>query len=112
MTRFDRVIQILDEAIGGPAVNIAVHGAFWRGLSRDQFVAKSVLGVKLINLGNGAGSNLVKALKGESPFGQDLDSPPPDATFDRMPSGLPPVARGKDRIYRDMDRRRMSARHA
>ena len=92
MTRFDRVIQILDESIGGPGVNIAVHGAFWRGVTRDQFVAKKVQGLDLLVMGDGAGSNLVKALKGESPFGQDLDDPPHGARFDRMPSGLDPVS--------------------
>lgn len=92
MTRFERVIQILDESIGGPTVNIAVHGAFWRGVTRDQFVAKKVQGLDLLVLGNGAASNLVKALKGESPFGQDLDNPPPGARFDRMPSGLDSVS--------------------
>jgi hypothetical protein len=40
VNRFERVIQILDEAIGGPDVGIAAHGAFWRGLTRDQFVVK------------------------------------------------------------------------
>ena len=44
MTRFERVVRILDAAIGGPDVNIAVHGAFWRGVTRDQFVAKKVQG--------------------------------------------------------------------
>jgi photosystem II stability/assembly factor-like uncharacterized protein len=92
MTRFERVVQILDEAIGGPGVNIGVHGAFWRGQTRDQFVAKKVQGLTLLVVGDGAGSNLVKALKGEAPFGQDLDNPPPGARFDRMPSGLDPVA--------------------
>jgi photosystem II stability/assembly factor-like uncharacterized protein len=92
MTRFERVVQILDTAIGGPGVNIGVHGAFWRGITRDVFVAKKVQGLDLLVLGNGAGSNLVKALKGQSPFGQDLDNPPPGARFDRMPSGLPPVS--------------------
>jgi photosystem II stability/assembly factor-like uncharacterized protein len=92
MTRFERVIQILDTSIGGPAVNIGVHGAFWRGITRDVFVAQTVQGLDLLVLGNGAGSNLVKSLKGESPFGQDLDKPPPGAEFDRMPSGLPRVS--------------------
>jgi photosystem II stability/assembly factor-like uncharacterized protein len=75
-------------------VSIAVHGAFWRGATRDEFVAKRVLGLDLVVPGNGAGSNLVKALKGESPFGADLDAPPSGARFDRMPSGLPPVSPG------------------
>jgi photosystem II stability/assembly factor-like uncharacterized protein len=91
MTRFERVIQILDAAIGGSQVNIGVHGAFWRNASRDQFVAKKVQGLDLLVVGNGASSNLVKALKGEAPFGADLDNPPPGARFDRMPSGLDPV---------------------
>jgi hypothetical protein len=92
MTRFERVIQILDDAIGGPGVNIAVHGAFWRGVTRDQFVVKQVQGLDLLVVGNGIASNLVKALKGESPFGADLPDPPPGARFDRMPSGLDPVS--------------------
>src|SRR5262249_58646925 len=90
----ERVVQILDAAIGGPQVNIGVHGAFWRNLTRDQFVAKKVQGLDLLVVGNGAASNLVKALKGEAPFGADLDDPPPGASFDRMPSGLPPVQAG------------------
>ena len=92
MTRYQQVINILDQAIGGPGMNIAVHGAFWRNLTRDQFVAKKVQGLDLLVVGNGAGSNLIKALKGEAPFGDDLAMPPPGAKFDRMPSGLDPVA--------------------
>src|SRR5262249_11263373 len=73
-------------------VNIGVHGAFWRGLTRDQFVAKMVFGNALVVVGDGASSNLVKALKGESPFGIDLPNPPPTAQYSRMPAGLPPVS--------------------
>ena len=75
MTRYQQVINILDQAIGGPGMNIAVHGAFWRNLTRDQFVAKKVQGLDLLVVGNGAGSNLIKALKGEAPFGDDLAMP-------------------------------------
>jgi photosystem II stability/assembly factor-like uncharacterized protein len=92
MNRYQRVIEILDAAIGGRNVNIAVHGAFWRGITRQQFIEKKVLGLDLVVIGNGAASNLIKALKGESPFGADLDNPPDGARFDRMPSGLSPVA--------------------
>jgi photosystem II stability/assembly factor-like uncharacterized protein len=92
VSRFDRVIQILDAAIGGPNVNIAVHGAFWRGLTRQQFVEKKVQGLDLLVVGNGAASNLIKALKGEVPFGADLEPPPAGALYDRMPSGLNSVA--------------------
>jgi hypothetical protein len=86
MTRFERVIQILDQSIGGPGVNIGVHQAFWRGLTRDQFVAKKVFRLAIVTVSDGAGSNLVKALKGQSLFGIDLPDPPPDAEFSRMPA--------------------------
>ncbi|HEV7402535.1 MAG TPA: YCF48-related protein [Chthoniobacteraceae bacterium] len=92
MTRYEHVIEILDQAIGGPQSQIGVHGAFWRGLTRDQFVVKVVRGLPLLTLADGAGSNLVKALKGEAPFGADLPTPPPGARFSQMPAGFPPVA--------------------
>ncbi|MGH8906689.1 MAG: ferritin-like domain-containing protein [Egibacteraceae bacterium] len=89
--RFERVIQILDNAIGGPNANIGPpHGAFWR-VTRDQFVAARPVGVDLLIIGNGADSNLVKALKGEAPFGSDLPTPPAGAVFPRMPFGFAPV---------------------
>src|SRR5215475_11372591 len=92
MTRFDQVVQILNAAVGGANAPVGFHGPFWRNATRDQFVAKKVFSLALITLGNGAGSNLVKALKGEAPFGADLPNAPPDATFNRMPSGRTPVA--------------------
>lgn len=91
-TRYARIIQILDEAIGGPTASIGVHGTFWRGLSRDQFVATRVFGLDLIVVGDGAASNLVKALVGETPFGVDLPVPPAGAQYGRMPLDLPPVS--------------------
>ena len=90
MNRYERVIQILDSAVGGPAAPIGFpHHAFWRGLTRDDFVAKVIIGLPLITVGNGAGSTIVKALRGELPFGADTGNP--DADFNRMPSGLDPV---------------------
>jgi photosystem II stability/assembly factor-like uncharacterized protein len=83
MKRFERVVQILDEAIGGPGASIRRHGTFWRGLSRDEFVAHVVFGRPLVVVGQGADSNLVKALKGVEPF----DGSP----LRRMPAGMPPV---------------------
>ncbi|MDT5014513.1 MAG: hypothetical protein QOD39_673, partial [Mycobacterium sp.] len=88
---FQGVVAILDEAIGGPGVGIGAHKAFWRDITRDQFVAKKVFNKALVVLGDGATSNLVRALKGESPFGSDLPDPPPDAVTRRMPAGRPPV---------------------
>lgn len=92
MTRYEHIIEILDNSIGGPAVEIGVHRAFWRGLTRDQFVVKRVRALDLVVVGDGANSNLVKALKGEAPFGADLPAPPPGALFSRMPAGMPPVS--------------------
>lgn len=90
MNRFKKVLQIIDNSVGGPAAPVGFHGAFWRGVSRNDFVAKSIFGLPLISVGDGANSNLVKALKGEPPFGADVGHP--DADFNRMPSGLPPVS--------------------
>jgi hypothetical protein len=92
MTRYDHILAILDQAIGGPAVNIGEHGAFWRDLTRDEFVQKRVIEIALVAVGNGADSNLVKALKGQSPFGDDLTVPPAGAIYPRMPADLAPVA--------------------
>jgi photosystem II stability/assembly factor-like uncharacterized protein len=92
VNRFERVIQILDESIGGPDIGIAAHGAFWRGLTREQFVVKKVFNRDVVVGGDGVASNLVKALKGEAPFGEDLENPPPGASIPRMPFGFPPVS--------------------
>lgn len=90
MNRFEKVIAILDQAVGGPDVPVGFpHVDFWRGISRDAFVAKKIFGLQLVTLGDGAGSIVVKALKGETPFGADTGNI--DADFNRMPSGLPPV---------------------
>jgi len=90
--RFGRVLEILDNAVGGPDAPVGAHGAFWRGLSRDQFVSKKIFGLGLVVVGSAANSNLVKALAGTAPFGADLPDPPPGATFSRMPSALDPVS--------------------
>jgi hypothetical protein len=90
MTTFRRIIEILDQAVGGPSAFVGAHGAFWRGVTRDQFVQKRVFGQPLVVIGNGSGSNLVKALKGERPFGSNIGTP--GAGFRRMPAGRPPVS--------------------
>ena len=92
MDRYTRVLAILDASVGGPTAPVGAHGAFWRGLSRNQFVAKKVFGLPLIVVGDPGASNLVKALAGEVPFGADLPNAPKDASYNRMPSGRPPVA--------------------
>jgi hypothetical protein len=78
---FQGVIKILDESIGGPGMGIGAHRAFWRDITRDEFVAKKVFGKAVVVLGDGPNSNLVHALKGEFPFGSNLPNPPEGATI-------------------------------
>jgi hypothetical protein len=85
------VVAILDKSIGGPDADIGAHGTFWRGVIRDEFVKLKVFGRPLLVVGDGAHSNLVLALKGEVPFGSDLEGAPDDAIFPRMPAGLDAV---------------------
>jgi Ferritin-like len=87
--RFAHVREILDAAVGG-RTTFGAHGPFWRGLTRDQFVQHVVFGRPLLVVGNGRESNLVKALRGQLPFGRDTGTA--GATFRRMPAGLDPVA--------------------
>jgi hypothetical protein len=81
---------LLDAAIGGSGVTIAAHGAFWRTMNRDQFVAASIVGQQLIKAKAGGGfdadaSALVAALEARAPFGSDVGTT--GATFRRMPAG-------------------------
>jgi hypothetical protein len=85
--RFGQVTQILDAAVGPEP--FGAHGAFWRGLTRDQFVVKIVRGEQLLVVGDGSGSNLVKALRGQVPFGSDIGTA--GADLRRMPAGRDPV---------------------
>jgi hypothetical protein len=89
--KFDDVVAILDKAVGGPDADVASHGPFWRGVTRDRFVEMKVGGRKLVTPGDGANSNLVLSLKGEAPFGSDLDDPPVGAVTPAMPAYLDPV---------------------
>ena len=90
MNRFERVKQILDDAVGGPAATIGgPHGTFWRNKTRDEFVALAILELPIVTLGQGDSSNMVKALRGQAPFGVDVGTA--NAQFRRMPAGRPPV---------------------
>lgn len=89
---FDDVVEILDKSVGGPDADVVSHGPFWRGVTRDRFVEMKVGGRKLVILGDGANSHLVLSLKGEAPYGSDLDVPPPGALIPRMPAYLDPMA--------------------
>jgi hypothetical protein len=97
MNRFLQVRDILDNAVGGPAAPVfAEHGAFWRDVTRDRFVqllihdlisgaTADIRDEPIITLGDGNDSLLVKALRGEKPFGQNLGVP--GAQFPQMPAG-------------------------
>ena len=87
MTGFNDIVDLLDGLVVGRSVR--KHGPFWRGKTRDDFVATKVFGRPIIDLGDPAGSNLVLALKGEPPFGADQPDAPDTAIFSRMPSGGP-----------------------
>jgi hypothetical protein len=87
MKRYDRVKQILDAAVQNK--DIGAHHAFWRTLDLAAFLAKKVYGKQLVALGDGPHSNLVLALRGQAPFGQDIGTP--GANIARMPKGFPPV---------------------
>ena len=89
---FTDVIDILDRSVGGPDADVSSHGPFWRGVTRDRFVAMKVGGRKLVTLGDGANSNLVKSLRGVAPFGSDLEPAPDGASIMRMPAYLDPIS--------------------
>jgi hypothetical protein len=61
-------------------------------VTRDQFVTKKPFNLDLVAVGSGSVAYLIKALKGEAPFGADLPNPPPSARFSRMPAGSLPVS--------------------
>jgi hypothetical protein len=88
MLRYGDVQRLLDESVGDE--EIGAHGAFWRGLTRDEFVAKRVYGKALVRLGEGENSNLLLALRGRSPFGSDVGVP--GATIPRMPARRAPLS--------------------
>lgn len=89
---FNDVIDILDRSVGGPDADVSSHGPFWRGVTRERFVTMKVGGRKLVTLGDGANSSLIKSLKGLAPFGSDLAPAPEGATVMRMPAYLDPVS--------------------
>ena len=97
MNRFEQVKQILDDSVGGAA--FPAHGAFWRGQTRDQFVDHVEFGQRLLIVGNGEESNLVKALRGNAPFGSDVGTP--GAFFRRMPAGRPPIPEDQINVIRE-----------
>lgn len=96
-TKYPDVQAILDEAVEHE--DIGVHGPFWRTLTRDEFVARSVFGCPLIHTDPQSGqfvgrdSNLVKILKGPVACG--------GGTQPRMPFAFPPVPDDKIKTIED-----------
>lgn len=96
MNRFSEVIKILDDAVENSPIGF--HGNFWRNKTRDEFVALSVFG-QLLFAKKADGtfdeneSNLIKALEGRAPFGNDIGTP--GALFPRMPVGFSVVPQDK-----------------
>jgi hypothetical protein len=87
MPSFADVQQALDRAVGDGQVG--AHGPFWRNITREQFIAKKVFGLPILVLGQSADSNIIKALRGQAPFGADVGTA--GATMPRMPAFLPPM---------------------
>lgn len=86
MKKYERVQEILSNASGGAHPFHGGEGRFWEK-SLEDFKQTVVYQRQLIAApgpDRGARSNLIKALRGEAPFN--------DSVFNRMPSGLPPVA--------------------
>ena len=104
---FQRVIEILDQAIGGPDVGIGAHRAFWRGLTRDEFVAKKVFGRALViarrrsALESGAGVERSSTVRVRPTRSARRGQHQPHA-------GGPSAGAGRlDRVHRAMDQRRL-----
>lgn len=65
-TRFPDIQKILDDAVNNEV--IGRHGAFWRNITRDEFVAKIVFGCPILHTEDGKfvgpKSQLVTILRG------------------------------------------------
>lgn len=90
MNPYSRVLDILERAVGGKTIR--AHRNFWRGKTRDDFVKLRVFGLRLLEMNDGKNSSLVRALRGEIPFGSDVDPSLPGEIYRRMPAALAPVS--------------------
>jgi len=85
---FADILRLLDALVPTNDQNIdsAPHQAFWRGMTRDQFVSKTtdewnVTG-RLVTPGDPGKSNLFLALSGMSPFDGSVAEQMPDTNQD------------------------------
>lgn len=88
MKTYVRLKEILDKSVGGE--QIGAHGAFWRALDLPSFLLKRVYGKQLVVPGDPGSSNLLLALRGQTPFGSDTGNA--GAAYPRMPAARPPVS--------------------
>lgn len=94
-TGFSKLVRLLESAVRG--FRVGAHHNFWRDVTRDEFVSMSVFGYPLVarrkdGSFDAAGSNLIKALRGEPPFDRVEADPPGDPSrFPRMPAEHPPM---------------------
>jgi hypothetical protein len=97
MTKFSDIQKILDDAVEDGNVG-PPHGAFWRGVTRDEFVIKKILGCPIIHSENGSfigsKSQLVTILKGSITDCNQKSRP-------QMPFGFDPVADDKIQTISD-----------
>jgi hypothetical protein len=93
-TTFKDIQTILTDAVEGQ--EIGAHGNFWVGVTRDQFVKKSVFGCQIIHSEGGkfvgAKSPLVNILRGPIVCGSQRP---------QMPVGFDPVPPAKIKIIWD-----------
>jgi len=82
---------LINQSVARPLTS-APHGPFWPQSdptsSRTESVRTPIDAVRQWVLA----LFLIKAMKGEVPFGSDLQNRPSGATIPRMPDGFPPVA--------------------
>jgi hypothetical protein len=96
-TTYPDIQRILNEAVENE--NIGMHGAFWRTLNRDGFVAHVVFGCPLIfkdpqsGMFVGKDSNLVNILRGPINCGGNEQF--------QMPVAFPPVPEDKVQTIED-----------
>lgn len=83
-TRYGKVQALLDAVAGESRPSHQGFERFWRLPLREFLAIGGIYGVTLVVPGDGAGSGLIQALKGEPPFGPD--------GMPRMPMNRPPMA--------------------
>lgn len=88
-TKFADIHKLLETAVSNQ--DIGEHGNFWRGQTRDQFVALKVEGIPLLVVGDPDDSNLIQAIKPACPFGNDTPVCP-QGTYPQMPEGFPAMS--------------------